>query len=87
MLRKIIAGILIFLSSILLGLSLAGIGLVWMYKQPLVQTSVFQLRVVDREVARLKLRSKMQRPNWNGPCVLLKTLRKAWQRSRVNLTR
>ena len=50
MLRKIIAGILIFLSSILLGLSLAGIGLVWMYKQPLVQTSVSQLREVDSKV-------------------------------------
>jgi hypothetical protein len=50
MLRKIIAGILIILSSIMLGLSLAGIGLIWMYKQPLVQTSVFQLRSVDSEV-------------------------------------
>jgi hypothetical protein len=35
MVRKILAGILIVISSILLGLSIAGVTLVWMYKQPL----------------------------------------------------
>ena len=69
MLRKIIAGILIILSSTLLGLSLAGIGLVWMYKQPLAQTSVRQLRVVDSEVGQAQ--SALQ----NAKAELERTLR------------
>ncbi len=50
MLRKIIAGLLILISAILLGLSAAGIALIWMYKEPLVQTSIGQLQVVDMEL-------------------------------------
>lgn len=50
MIRKIIAGILIAISSILLGLSIAGIALVWMYQQPLTQFSTTRLRAIDSEL-------------------------------------
>jgi F0F1-type ATP synthase membrane subunit b/b' len=51
MVRKILAGILIAISSILLGLSIAGITLVWMYKEPLTQVSTARLRSIDNELA------------------------------------
>lgn len=50
MIRKIIAGILIAISAILLGLSIAGIALVWMYKEPLTQVSTSRLRSIDNEL-------------------------------------
>jgi F0F1-type ATP synthase membrane subunit b/b' len=46
-----IAGILIAVSSILLGLSIAGIALVWMYKQPLKQFSTARLELIDSQMA------------------------------------
>jgi len=42
---------LIIISSILLGLSIAGITLVWMYKEPLTQVSTARLRSIDNELA------------------------------------
>ena len=51
MVHKIIAGILIAISSILLGLSIAGIAMVWMYKEPLTQVSTSRLRSIDNELA------------------------------------
>jgi predicted nucleic acid-binding Zn-ribbon protein len=50
MARKIIAGTLIAISSILLGLSIAGIALVWMYQEPLTQFSTTRLRAIDNEL-------------------------------------
>lgn len=50
MIRKIIAGTLIAISSILLGLSIAGIALVWMYQGPLIQFSATRLRAIDNEL-------------------------------------
>jgi len=51
MVRKILAGILIAISSILLGLSIAGIALVRTYKQPLTRVSTARLRSIDNELA------------------------------------
>jgi hypothetical protein len=51
MLRKISAGLLIIVSSILLGLSLAGIVLIWTEKGPLTQVSTARLRAFDQELA------------------------------------
>lgn len=50
MARKIIAGILITISSILLGLSIAGIALVWRYQEPLTQLSTTRLQAIDNEL-------------------------------------
>ena len=50
MIRKIIAGVLIAISSVLLGLSIAGIMLIQTYKQPLTQFSTTRLQTVDTEL-------------------------------------
>jgi hypothetical protein len=50
MLRKIIASILIIFSSFLLGLSIAGIALVWMFKEPLTKTSTARLTGLDTDL-------------------------------------
>jgi disulfide bond formation protein DsbB len=50
MLRKIIFGTLIIFSSILLGLSIAGIGLIWMYKEPFSQAATARLKAIDNEL-------------------------------------
>jgi len=50
MVRKIIAGTLIAISSILLGLSIAGIALVWMFQEPLTQFSATRLGAIDSEL-------------------------------------
>lgn len=54
MARKIFAGTLLGLSSILLGLSLAGIIMVWTYKQPLIQASIARLQSADSELAQVQ---------------------------------
>jgi hypothetical protein len=51
MARKIMAGMLITISSILLLLSLAGIALTWIYKEPLKQEALTRLKAVDTELA------------------------------------
>jgi hypothetical protein len=51
MLRKIMAGILIGISAIMLGLSIAGIVLVWIYKEPLTREAITRLKAVDTELA------------------------------------
>ena len=51
MARKITAGILVALSSIFLGLSLAGIIMVWTYKEPFTQACIGGLQRVDSELA------------------------------------
>jgi F0F1-type ATP synthase membrane subunit b/b' len=51
MVHKILAGILILISSVFLGLSIAGIAMIWMYKEPLVQVSTARLRSIDNELA------------------------------------
>jgi F0F1-type ATP synthase membrane subunit b/b' len=50
MIRKIIAGILIAISAILLGLSIAGIVLIQAYKEPLTQFSTTRLQTIDTEL-------------------------------------
>src|SRR5512143_4160320 len=50
MARKILAGILIVLSSVLLVLSVAGIGLLWIYHQPLKREAVARLEAIDGEL-------------------------------------
>jgi DNA-binding transcriptional MerR regulator len=51
MLRKVIAGILIIISVIMLGLSLAGIIMIWTYNQPLTMAVTNKLQAVDGELA------------------------------------
>jgi multidrug efflux pump subunit AcrA (membrane-fusion protein) len=51
MAHKILAGILIAISSILLGLSIAGIALIWMYKEPLIQVATARLQSIDNDLA------------------------------------
>ena len=50
MIRKIIAGVLIAISSILLGLSIAGVVLIQTYKQPLTHFSTTRLQSIDTEL-------------------------------------
>jgi hypothetical protein len=50
MIRKIIAGVLIAISSILLGLSIAGIVLIQTHKQPLTRFSTTRLQSIDTEL-------------------------------------
>jgi hypothetical protein len=50
MLRRIFAGILILLSAILLVLSVAGIGAIWYYNEPLTREVTGQLKAVDVEL-------------------------------------
>lgn len=52
MARKVFGVFLIILSSILLVLSLIGIGAVWYYNQPLTEASVARLGEVDAELGR-----------------------------------
>jgi F0F1-type ATP synthase membrane subunit b/b' len=54
MARGIFAGILIVLGSILLILSVTGIGLAWVYNEPLTQTSIVRLKEIDGELARIQ---------------------------------
>jgi hypothetical protein len=53
--RTNIAGILIVTCAILLGMSIAGIGLIWMYSGELVQTSTGQLQVIDNELEQAQI--------------------------------
>ncbi len=69
MVHKILAGILIIISSILLGLSIAGIAMVWMYKEPLTQVSIARLRSIDNELAQAQTALK------NAELELERTLR------------
>ncbi len=54
MIRKLIAGTLIVVSALLLGLSIAGIGLIWMFKEPLTQTSSSQLKKLDLQLGQVQ---------------------------------
>lgn len=51
MMRKIFSGLLIVISSILLLLSLVGIGAAWYYNEPLTEEAVARLGEVDAELA------------------------------------
>jgi hypothetical protein len=51
MVRKIVAGILIALSSILFILSITGIIALWIYKEPLTNQAISQIKEVDLELA------------------------------------
>lgn len=51
MTRKILAGILIGLSSLLLLLSVIGIGLAWFYNEPLTQDGLARLEEIDTELS------------------------------------
>jgi hypothetical protein len=51
MTRKIISGILIGLSSILLVMSIVAIGLVWIYRQPLTANTTASLQTIDGDLA------------------------------------
>ena len=50
MARKILSGTLTALSSILLILSIAGIGMVWIYREPLTQEAAARLQAIDNEL-------------------------------------
>lgn len=50
MLRKIIAGIFIVVGLLFLSLSMIGLGMIWMYKDPLVLASITRLRTIDNEL-------------------------------------
>jgi DNA repair exonuclease SbcCD ATPase subunit len=50
MVHKITAGIMIFISSVMLSLSISGVILIWTYKEPLIQTSDAQLQIVENEL-------------------------------------
>ncbi len=52
--RKIIAGTLLGLGSIFLGLSLAVIIMTWVYKAPLTQAGLARLQSVDSELTRVQ---------------------------------
>ncbi|MEI7847947.1 MAG: hypothetical protein WCK35_19255 [Chloroflexota bacterium] len=54
MIRKLIAGILIVISILILGLSIAGISLIWMFKEPLTQTSSVQLKKLDLQLGQVQ---------------------------------
>lgn len=54
MTRKIIAGTLLALSSILLGLSLAGIIMAWSYNEPFTRACIARLQSVDSELAQVQ---------------------------------
>lgn len=54
MLRKILTGLLIGISSILLILSVLGIGLAWVYNEPLTQTSTARLKEIDNELDQIQ---------------------------------
>ncbi len=69
MLRKLFAAILILVSSFLLGLSIAGIGLLWMFGQTLSQTAISQANKLDQELA------LVQSPIQNARVELERTLR------------
>jgi len=49
--RKILSGILIALSTIFLVLSVAGIGAIWFYNEPLTQKATGQLKDIDTQLA------------------------------------
>jgi multidrug efflux pump subunit AcrA (membrane-fusion protein) len=49
--RKILAGILIALSTIFLLASIAGIGAIWFYNEPLTQRATGQLKDIDAQLA------------------------------------
>jgi hypothetical protein len=51
MMRKILAGTLSVVSSLLLVLSLAGIALAWIYNEPLTQDGITRLAEIDHELA------------------------------------
>jgi len=51
MARKIITVTLIVISSIMLGLSIAGIATVWIYKEPLKNLTATRLKEIDVELA------------------------------------
>lgn len=51
MARKILSGILIALSAIFLVLSVAGIGAIWFYNEPLTQKATGQLKDIDTQLA------------------------------------
>jgi hypothetical protein len=51
MVRKIISGTLIALSSILLVLSITGIVMLWIYKGPLTNQAMSQLKEIDSQLA------------------------------------
>ena len=49
--RKFFSGVLIVISSLLLLLSLAGIGAAWYYNEPLTEEAVTRLGEVETELA------------------------------------
>ena len=55
MVRKIFSAILIVLSTILLLLSLVGIGAVWYYKGPLTDEALARLGEVEQELAQTQI--------------------------------
>src|SRR6266545_1354414 len=54
MLKKVLTGLLIGISSLLLILSVLGIGLVWVYNEPLTQASTARLKEIDTELMQVQ---------------------------------
>jgi len=66
MMRKILTGILIFLSSLFLALSVAGIAAAWIYNEGLTREAVTRIEAVDGELVQAQTairsaRSEMER--------------------------
>lgn len=55
MARKIISIIIVGLGSILLVTSIVGIGLIWIYKQPLTETTTARLQSIDDDLANAQI--------------------------------
>lgn len=54
MIRKILTGVLIGLSSIMLILSVAGVGAAWIYNEPLTREGMTRLQEVDSTLAQIQ---------------------------------
>jgi F0F1-type ATP synthase membrane subunit b/b' len=54
MTRKILAGVLIGLSSIMLVLSMVGIGAAWTYNEPLTRASTTRVQEIDSKLAQIQ---------------------------------
>src|SRR5215211_7276528 len=77
MVRKILAGILILLSAILLVASLVGIGAIWYYKGPLTREATGQLKEIDLELAQAQATLKSSEKELQRALSILDTTEEA----------
>ena len=84
--RKIIAGALLVLSSIFLGLSLAGIIMIWSYKQPLTLVCIARLQSVDSELTQVQTTLQNARSELERTLRLVETTETAMANLKGQLT-